>query len=257
MISLKNTAQIAKMREAGKILREVEDEVRLAIRPGVTTAELDVLAERLIRKHRAIPSSLHYEGYPCSICASINDEVVHGIPSDRRILKDGDIISVDCTLLLDGWQADAAFTAGVELCRQIGRKIDVFVSGIGSGGTLQGIAKYILEQNPECRICAAEPKNVSVLLGQEPGLHQIQGIGDGFIPKVLDVDCITDIVEVSDEDAIDTARSLARVQGLLVGTSSGANIFAAQKMLEIVGADKVVATVLPDRMERYFSTSLI
>ena len=148
-------------------------------------------------------------------------------------------------------------STAVELCRQIGRKIDVFVSGIGSGGTLQGIAKYILEQNPECRICAAEPKNVSVLLGQEPGLHQIQGIGDGFIPKVLDVDCITDIVEVSDEDAIDTARNLARVQGLLVGTSSGANIFAAQKMLEIVGADKVVATVLPDRMERYFSTSLI
>ena len=94
-------------------------------------------------------------------------------------------------------------------------------------------------------------------LGQEPGLHQIQGIGDGFIPKVLDVNCITDIVEVSDEDAIDTARSLARVQGLLVGTSSGANIFAAKKMLEKVGADKVVATVLPDRMERYFSTSLI
>ena len=113
MISLKNTAQIAKMREAGKILREVEDEVRLAIRPGVTTAELDVLAERLIRKHRAIPSSLHYEGYPCSICASINDEVVHGIPSDRRVLKEGDILSVDCTLLLDGWQADSAFTAGV------------------------------------------------------------------------------------------------------------------------------------------------
>ena len=113
MISLKNPNQIAKMREAGKILREVEDEVRLAIKPGVTTAELDILAERLIRKNHAIPSSLHYEGYPCSICASINDEVVHGIPSDRRVLKDGDIISVDCTLLLDGWQADSAFTAGV------------------------------------------------------------------------------------------------------------------------------------------------
>ena len=89
MISLKNPNQIAKMREAGKILREVEDEVRLAIKPGVTTAELDILAERLIRKNHAIPSSLHYEGYPCSICASINDEVVHGIPSDRRVLKDG------------------------------------------------------------------------------------------------------------------------------------------------------------------------
>ena len=113
MISLKNKAQISKMRDAGKILYEVEQEVRQAIRPGVTTAQLDILAERLIRKNRAVPSSLHYEGYPCSICASLNDEVVHGIPSDRRVLKEGDILSVDCTLLLDGWQADSAFTAGV------------------------------------------------------------------------------------------------------------------------------------------------
>jgi len=113
MISLKNASQIGKMRDAGKILYEVEQEVRQAIKPGVTTAELDVLAERLIRKNRAIPSSLHYEGYPCSICASLNDEVVHGIPSDRRVLKEGDILSVDCTLLYDGWQADSAFTAGV------------------------------------------------------------------------------------------------------------------------------------------------
>ena len=113
MISLKNPKQIAKMRDAGKILREVEDEVRLAIRPGVSTAELDELAERLIRRNHAIPSSLHYEGYPCSICASINDEVVHGIPSRTRILREGDILSVDCTVLLDGWQADSAFTAGV------------------------------------------------------------------------------------------------------------------------------------------------
>ena len=113
MISLKNPTQIARMRDAGKILREVEDEVRLAIRPGVSTLELDELAERLIRKNHAIPSSLHYEGYPCSICASINDEVVHGIPNAKRILQEGDILSVDCTLLLDGWQADSAFTAGV------------------------------------------------------------------------------------------------------------------------------------------------
>ena len=113
MISLKNPGQIAKMRDAGKILREVEDEVREKIRPGVSTLELDALAERLIRRHGAIPSSLHYEGYPCSICASINDEVVHGIPKEHRVLRDGDIVSIDCTLLLDGWQADSAFTAGV------------------------------------------------------------------------------------------------------------------------------------------------
>ena len=123
MISLKNAAQIEKMRDAGKILREVEDELRLAIKPGVTTAELDVMAERLIRKNRAIPSSLHYEGYPCSICASLNDEVVHGIPSDRRVLKEGDILSVDCTVLYDGWQADSAFTAGVGEISEEARKL--------------------------------------------------------------------------------------------------------------------------------------
>ena len=148
-------------------------------------------------------------------------------------------------------------TTARELCEQIGQKIDVYVSGIGSGGTLQGVAKYLLEQNPDTKIVAVEPKNVSALLGDEPGLHQIQGIGDGFIPDILDTKIITDIVEVSDDDAINTARHLAKVQGLLVGTSSGANVWTAMKMAEKYGKDKVIATVLPDRAERYFSTALI
>ena len=148
-------------------------------------------------------------------------------------------------------------TTAVELCRQLGKKIDIYVSGIGSGGTLAGVARYLLEQNPDTKIVAVEPKNVSALLGHEPGLHQIQGIGDGFIPEILDTSIITDIVEVSDDDAINTARALARVQGLLVGTSSGANVWAAKRMAEKYGKDKVIATVMADRVERYFSTSLI
>ena len=148
-------------------------------------------------------------------------------------------------------------TTAREIVEQLGKKIDILVSGIGSGGTLQGIARYLLEQNPDCKIVAVEPKNVSALLGDEPGLHQIQGIGDGFIPAVLDTKIITDIVEVSDDDAIQTARDLARVQGLLVGTSSGANVWAAKQMAEKYGKDKVIVTVLADRAERYFSTSLI
>lgn len=144
----------------------------------------------------------------------------------------------------------------VELCEQLGKKIDIYISGIGSGGTLQGIAKYLLEQNPDTRIVAVEPKNVSALHGDKPGMHQIQGIGDGFIPDVLDTGIVTDIVEVTDEAAIETARSLARVQGLLVGTSSGANVWAAMQMAEMYGRDKVIATILPDRAERYFSTAL-
>lgn len=148
-------------------------------------------------------------------------------------------------------------STAVELYEQLEGKVDIFVSGIGSGGTLQGIAKYLLEKNPDCKIVAVEPKNVSALLGDEPGLHQIQGIGDGFIPDILDVSIITDIVEVTDDDAISTARELAKVQGLLVGTSSGANVWAAKQMAKKYGSDKIIATVLADRVERYFSTSLI
>ncbi len=148
-------------------------------------------------------------------------------------------------------------TTGPEIWNQIEGKVDIYVSGIGSGGTLQGVGKYLREKNPNCKIVAVEPKNVSALLGHEPGLHQIQGIGDGFVPEVLDVDMIDDIVEVTDEDAIATARELAKVQGLLVGTSSGANVWAAKQMAKKYGEDKVIATILADRVERYFSTSLI
>ena len=148
-------------------------------------------------------------------------------------------------------------TTAVELVEQLGQKIDIYVSGIGSGGTLAGVAKYLLEKNPNTKVVAVEPKNVSALLGHEPGLHQIQGIGDGFIPEILDTSIITDIVEVTDDDAINTARQLARIQDLLVGTSSGANVWTAIQMAKKYGEDKVIATILPDRVERYFSTSLI
>ena len=113
MIYLKNPQQIECMRKAGALLYDVLCRLREAIKPGMSTAELDVYAEQLIRKHKAIPSFLDYNGYPASICTSINEEVVHGIPSDRVILKDGDVLSVDCGLILDGWQSDSAFTVGV------------------------------------------------------------------------------------------------------------------------------------------------
>lgn len=122
---------------------------------------------------------------------------------------------------------------------------------------MQGIGKYLKEKNKNIKIVAVEPKNVSALLGDEPGLHSIQGIGDGFIPDVLDVSLIDDVVEVTDEDAIETTRQLARVQGLLCGTSSGANVWAAMEITKKYGKDKVVATVMADRMERYFSTGLL
>ena len=148
-------------------------------------------------------------------------------------------------------------TTAPEIYSQLDGKVDIFVSGLGSGGTLQGISKFLKEKNPDLIVAAVEPKNVSALLGDEPGLHQIQGIGDGFIPAVLDTSLIDEVVTVTDEDAIETTRQLARVQGLMCGTSSGANIWACKKMAEKYGKDKVIATVLPDRMERYFSTGLL
>ena len=145
---------------------------------------------------------------------------------------------------------------GPELWRQTAGKIGAFVSGIGSGGTIQGVGSFLKEHNPDIKIIAVEPANVSALLGHEPGLHQIQGIGDGFIPDVLDVSLIDQVIEVTDEEAMETTRGLARNNSLLVGTSSGANIFAAREIVRQYPGI-VVATVLPDRAERYFSTGLL
>lgn len=143
----------------------------------------------------------------------------------------------------------------VELWRQMDGEIDCFVAGVGSGGTLQGIGKFLKEHRPGVRIVAVEPKNVSALLGHEPGLHQIQGIGDGFIPAVLDVKLVDEVIEVTDDEAIETARELGRCHGMLVGISSGANVWAARQLAQRIKGN--VTTILPDRAERYFSTSLL
>ena len=142
-----------------------------------------------------------------------------------------------------------------ELWHQMTGDVACFVAGVGSGGTLQGVGKFLKEHKPGVEIVAVEPKNVSALLGHEPGLHQIQGIGDGFVPAILDVSMVDQVVEVSDEDAIETTRQLGRDYGLLVGISSGANVWAARRLAETI--DGNIATVLPDRAERYFSTALL
>ena len=142
-----------------------------------------------------------------------------------------------------------------ELWRQMSGEIDCFVTGVGSGGTLQGIGKFLKEHDPDSKIFAVEPKNASALLGQEPGLHQIQGIGDGFIPPILDVSLVDEVIEITDEDAIETTRKLSRENGLLVGISSGANVWGARRIAEKIKGN--IATILPDRAERYFSTALL
>ncbi|MBU1239233.1 cysteine synthase A [Myxococcota bacterium] len=145
-------------------------------------------------------------------------------------------------------------TTAQEIWDALEGQIDVFVAGVGSGGTLQGVGSFLKSKNPDVRIVAVEPRNNSAFLQREPGLHQIQGIGDGFIPDVLDPNIIDMVITVTDDDAISVTRQLAKTEGLLVGTSSGANIWAA---LELATPKRNVVTVLPDRAERYFSTALI
>ena len=113
MITLKNPAQIAKMRSAGHLLYDILQSIREVIKAGESTAAIDAYAEEKIRRAGAVPSFLNYQGYPKSICASIDDEVVHGIPSDEVALMEGSILSIDCGLILDGWQADSAFTMAI------------------------------------------------------------------------------------------------------------------------------------------------
>ncbi len=126
MITIKSPAQIARMRSAGHLLHDVMCRIRSAIREGESTAALDAYAEEMIRKARAVPSFLHYRGYPASVCISIDDEVVHGIPSEDVAFREGSIVSVDCGLVLDGWHADSAFTVGIgEIGAELQQLIDV------------------------------------------------------------------------------------------------------------------------------------
>lgn len=152
--------------------------------------------------------------------------------------------------------AKAQMETAKEALIQMNQPADIFISGIGSGGTLQGMATVLLEANPHCKIIAIEPKGVSSLKGDPPGIHAIQGIGDGFIPDILDTSLIDEIIEVSDEEAIQTCQLLAKKFGLFVGVSSGANIYGAMQVAKKYGQQQTILTVLADRGERYFSANV-
>lgn len=143
---------------------------------------------------------------------------------------------------------------GKEILKQIGIP-DAFVAGVGTGGTLMGVAEVLKQANPRVKIIAVEPSESAVMSGGKPGAHEIQGIGDGFIPDLVDMEKIDDVITVSSEEAIRTAKELARKHGLLAGISSGANVFAA-RIAEKKFRCRKVATVLPDRGERYLSNGV-
>lgn len=145
---------------------------------------------------------------------------------------------------------------GLEIMEQVEGNIDGFCSGIGTGGTITGIGKVLKSQNPDIEIWAVEPENAAILAGGNIGTHLQMGIGDGVIPDILDQNIYDNIYIVTDEEAISTAKDLAKKEGLMCGISSGTNVAAAIKLAKKLGKGKTVVTVLPDTAERYFSTPL-
>lgn len=144
----------------------------------------------------------------------------------------------------------------LEIMEQVAGQIDGFCSGIGTGGTITGIGEVLKAQYPDIEIWAVEPENAAILAGGTIGTHLQMGIGDGIIPDILNQQIYDNIYVISDSEALDTAKRLAREEGLMCGISSGTNVAAALKLAEKLGPGKTVVTVLPDTAERYFSTPL-
>jgi cysteine synthase A len=144
-------------------------------------------------------------------------------------------------------------TTGPEIVDALEGRVDAFVAAVGTGGTITGCGEVIKERNPAAKIVAVEPAGSPVLSGGDPGPHKIQGIGAGFVPKVLNRTLLDRVVTVTDDEAYQTAKLLAKKEGLLVGISAGANVFAAQKIAEELGPGKNVVTILCDTGERYIS----
>ena len=215
-VSIKSAREIELMRESGRILAMVHEELGKAIRPGITTLEIDILAERLIRSYDCIPNFLHYNGFPASVCVSINEEVIHGIPNKKRVLKDGDIVSLDAGLIYKGYHSDAArthlvgdvapevqklveetrncFFAGIKMAKagnhlfDISNAIDEYISQFGYGIVREFVGHGIgarLHEDPEIPNFTQARRGVKLQPGMTLAIEPMINLGRADI-EILD-----------------------------------------------------------------------
>lgn len=147
------------------------------------------------------------------------------------------------------------YTTADEILKSV-KDVDVFVAGVGTGGTISGVGKRLKEYNKKIKVIAVEPKNSAVLSGDEPGSHKIQGIGAGFIPEIYNFDVVDDVITITDDEAYETTKMVALKEGVLIGISSGANIAASLKIAKTLNNNAKIVTVAPDGGERYLSTGI-
>jgi len=210
---------------------------------------VSVERKKLMRHYGAEVVMIHDEG-------NIGDAIEKCLQTALQMQKDDPNVFVPQQFTNPANPMIHRHQTGLEILEQVGGPIDGFCSGIGTGGTITGIGETLKALNPDMTIWAVEPENAAILAGGTVGTHLQMGIGDGLIPDILNQNIYEDIYIVSDEEALQTARALARQEGLMCGISSGTNVAAAIQLAKKLGPGKTVVTILPDTAERYFSTPL-